>query len=554
MKIPQYWHTIRHLKPVQIYGRLWRRIHRPTIEKDHLPRCRKKTGHWTECAKKARSLLGPGHFLFLNEEKVLRKSEDWNHPEWDKLWLYNLHYFDDLSASDAEQPKTWQEEWIRRWILENPPGEGNGWEPYPTSLRIVNWIKWDLKGNELDAEMLHSLGLQARHLRRRLEYHLLGNHLFANLKALIFAGCFFEGAEAAEWLAKGFDVIHDELGEQVLPDGGHFERSPMYHAIILEDLFDLINLAAAYPAAVAPGFSTVVEAMQETARRMLQWLAHMSHPDGGIVLFNDAAFEIAPCARELADYGVRLGLPPAAALDHPLVHLKETGYVRVDQAPFMAFLDVAPVGPDHLPGHAHADTLSFELSVYGQRVIVDSGTSCYGTGAERQRQRSTAAHNTVEIDGKDSSEVWGGFRVARRAYPQNVEIREEGAEIVVACSHDGYRRLPGKPVHQREWRFGEGRLVITDHIAGRFSEAVSRFHFHPDVQVECGGDEEGRIRLADGHALRWRVQGGATTLVSARYHPQFGVDLPNQCLEIRFKGNDPQITQIFADRNRKTLL
>ena len=81
----------------------------------------------------------------------------------------------------------------------------------------------------------------------------------------------------------------------------------------------------------------------------------------------------------------------------------------------MALLDVAPVGPDYLPGHAHADTLSFELSLFGQRVLVNSGTSQYEAGPERSRQRGTAAHNTVIVDGHDSSEVWAGFRVARRA-------------------------------------------------------------------------------------------------------------------------------------------
>ncbi|MEN9780004.1 MAG: hypothetical protein RL014_1152 [Pseudomonadota bacterium] len=95
----------------------------------------------------------------------------------------------------------------------------------------------------------------------------------------------------------------------------------------------------------------------------------------------------------------------------------DSGYVRLDNGPAVALLDVAPVGPDYLPGHAHADTLSFELSVGAQRVLVNSGTSCYGSSAERLRQRGTAAHNTVVVNGQDSSEVWGGFRVARRPLP-----------------------------------------------------------------------------------------------------------------------------------------
>src|SRR6185295_1096925 len=108
----------------------------------------------------------------------------------------------------------------------------------------------------------------------------------------------------------------------------------------------------------------------------------------------------------------------------------------------------ASVGPSYQPGHAHADTLSFELSLHGRRVLVNSGTSEYGTGPERQRQRSTAAHNTVVIDGQDSSEVWGGFRVARRAHCQWLATSRTPAPSIEAV-HDGYLRLPGRNTHRR---------------------------------------------------------------------------------------------------------
>ena len=95
-------------------------------------------------------------------------------------------------------------------------------------------------------------------------------------------------------------------------------------------------------------------------------------------------------------------------------------------------IDVAKIGPDYLPGHAHADTLSFELSLYGKRLLVNSGISRYGTSLIRQFERSTEAHNTVAIDNKNSSEVWSGFRVARRAYPLDLKIEE--LEIINALA------------------------------------------------------------------------------------------------------------------------
>ncbi|WP_335338113.1 heparinase II/III family protein [Thioalkalivibrio nitratireducens] len=185
----------------------------------------------------------------------------WNDPRRDKLWLYNLHYFDDLNAVDADARAGWHRALIPRWIAENPPGQGNGWEPYPTSLRIVNWVKWALRQGappgEADSALVgrppedppaarkradghpvllresagfrHSLAVQARWLRRRLEHHLLGNHLFANAKALVFTRAFFRGAEAEHWLALGQRLLARELREQILADGGHFERSPTGH-------------------------------------------------------------------------------------------------------------------------------------------------------------------------------------------------------------------------------------------------------------------------------------------------------------------------------------
>ena len=127
------------------------------------------------------SLFSPYSFKFLNVKHELKSLNDWNNPAWDKLWLYNLHYFDDLNADDAALRKDWHYALLDRWTDENPPPIGNGWEPYPTSLRIVNWVKWHLTGYALNEVCQHSLAVQIRFLYKRLEYHLLGNHLFAEV-------------------------------------------------------------------------------------------------------------------------------------------------------------------------------------------------------------------------------------------------------------------------------------------------------------------------------------------------------------------------------------
>ena len=524
--------TVRYLKPVQFYGRIWFRCYRPQPNLRPAPALRSVSGSWITPTAKNQSLLEPWRFCFLGKEQTLKGAADWNNSDWEKLWLYNLHYFDDLNSASADLRMKWHRQLLCSWVEENPPGIGNGWEPYPSSLRIVNIVKWGLVGNSLPGEVVQSLAVQVRYLSKRLEYHLLGNHLFANAKALIFAGLFFEGAEAQGWLCKGLQILTTEIPEQMLEDGGHFECSPMYHAIILEDLLDLINLLRGYG-------QTLSQAWVTTAEKMLFWLRGMTHPDGEIAFFNDAAFGIAPQPAQLFAYAERLGLNGEwnDRLVNGLTHFESSGYLRWQNGDVVALLDVAKVGPDYLPGHAHADTLSFELSLYGQRLFVNSGTSCYGTSDERLRQRSTSAHNTVEVDGANSSEVWGGFRVARRARPFDLRIDELPELQRITCSHDGYRRLPGKPVHRRCWEFRDESLTIVDSIIGPFENAVVRYHFHPDCQIEIYESGQIHIELSGGRSLDLHIKGGKGSLVDTTYHPEFGLSLPNKCLEIMFAKN-----------------
>lgn len=521
--------TVRHLKPEQIYGRALNKLARPIPDLRVAPALSPRPGAWAEPALKRQSLTGPNRFCFLNHTNAVESSADWNRAGEDKLWLYNLHYFDDLNAVDAKNRQSWHRVLIERWIEENPPGLGNGWEPYPISLRLVNWIKWALGSAKLDESWRHSLAVQARWLAKSLEHHLLGNHLFANAKALVFAGCFFAGKEADEWRREGLQLLTGELAEQVLADGGHFERSPMYHAIILEDVLDLINLGTAYPGAID---AETLEHLRTTATLMLKWLDCMCHPDGRISFFNDAAFAIAAGGDALRAYAGRCNVAPAPKASSGLTALSDSGYIRLARDECVALLDTAPVGPDYLPGHAHADTLSFEFSLFGHRVIVNGGTSVYGTSAERLRQRSTAAHSTVEIDGASSSEVWSGFRVARRARPVGLSHEEGDGTISVSCAHDGYRRLKGKPTHHRTWRLEGGRLNVRDCIEGCYGEAIARFPLAPHCRTQFapgGKAHVGTIQIGDEHILSWRANAPGA-IAETTWHPEFGLSVPNSTL------------------------
>lgn len=527
------WRTVRHLRPVQFYGRLWFRFVRPRPAIAPAPGIRHQAGIWKPPACRAPGMTGPGVFRFLNEAGALA-DHGWDDPAKAKLWRYNQHYFDDLNAEAAAARAPWHHALIADWIATNGPGHGTGWEPYPTSLRIVNWVKWALTGNTLDEAARHSLAIQTRWLTRRLEWHLLGNHLFANAKAMVFAGLWFDGPEAEGWLANGTRILAREIPEQILPDGGQFELSPMYHALALEDFLDLVNIARAF------GRDDLADRWGAPVSSMLDWLAAMTHPDDDLAFFNDTAIGIAPANDRLTAYAEALGFARPGHPDGPL-HLQASGYARLSAGPAVVIADLGQIGPDYLPGHAHADTLSFELSLRNRRVIVNSGTSVYGLGPERLRQRATAAHSTLMIDGQDSSEVWSGFRVGRRARLLGVRVARDGAAQQAEGAHDGYRHMPGAPLHSRAWRLSGSALVLTDRVEGGGAHRIeARFHLAPGLRAEIASDGAVLVTQQQGQPVLTLITDGATPAVEpSSWHPQFGQSLPNQVICLRAHASLP---------------
>ena len=529
MSVARLYHTARYLKPGQLANRLWRDMRRPRLLRGNALETVVVPKHaWRVYAAPSASLLADGRIFFLNEAG---SPFEWEAADKSKLWLYNLHYFDGLLAEDAASLADMHRQMIERWLVDNPPFAGTGWEPYPLSLRIVNWIKWLLAGNEPPEGMLPSLVQQADALSALVEYHLLGNHILANATALVFAGTFFSGPRAAVWLALGLKLLQQQLAEQVLEDGGHFERSPMYHNIILMDVLDLIQLGQLYRGG---DIARHVSSLRDTAGAMVDWLDGLLHPDGDIPFFNDTAFGITPQPRAILAYARALRVPQPLAVN-PVQYFEESGYISVHGHEQVALLDVAPVGPDYIPGHAHADTLSFEWSLFGRRVLVNSGVSEYGVSAERLRQRGTAAHNTVVVNGENSSEVWRGFRVARRARPLGVQVDVAGDCTFVRASHTGYQRLRPKVTHTRQWRVLPGVLEVHDTLDGTFIEAVAYFHLHPSVSVSVEG-ERIVLHLPEGRRCELDVKGGRAVAEHSTWHPEFGVSQANQRLAIRFEG------------------
>ena len=525
-------HTVKYLKFKQLIFRLLYKFKKVKLSPlNSVPNRNMWRWEGDHCIEQSLYENATAKFLSLSGD--ITEKSIWNDSRKSKLWLYNLHYFDDLVAVNSLERSSFHKMLMNRWIDENPPCAGIGWEPYTLSLRLVNWIKWWSQQRLVDDKYLLSMAQQADALSQQLEYHLLGNHLFANAKALIFCGAFLQYEKTNDYLVKGLRILDQELPEQFLVDGGHFELSPMYHNIMLWDLLDLIHLS----------FLTQLECLKqrekqwrEIAKRALQWMMSLCHPDGDIAFFNDSALSIAAKPHQLLEYANNLGIDSTFDQSASLTVQKESGYSCIRKGDYFLLVDHAYVGPSYLPGHAHADTLSFELSIDKERVFVNSGTSLYGVSNERLRQRKTESHNTVVVDGKDSSEVWSGFRVARRAEPTINHYSENSATVELSISHDGYKRLKSVISHQRSLVCDEKTVLIEDQLLGASVSADAHFHLHPQVRIKEIDNFQLRLTLPSGRITDVKFS-QPFVLKECTWHPRFGEAIPNQKLIVPLENN-----------------
>lgn len=536
MRVSRFWDTVRWLRAGQLAAQVRHRIGArlrwpvswPQRRPPPFPGLRwAPEGPWLEpgAQRNTGASLAAGEFVFLNRALLLGlPPRSWELDGLPKLWVYNLHYFEWLWALPFAQGAAA----VRDWIARHRPVRGaTGWEPYPMSLRLESWCAYffgrhrreTLADAGLRDALWGSIHRQAQSLAARPEYHLRGNHLLENAGALAFTGACFEGESAARWHRQGLALLARELSEQVLPDGGHFERSPLYQARVTWLLRALRWT----------GDAALSEAVEAPLERTLTALAHLTHPDGEIALLNDAALGIEARPAELG-----APEPPPGPFA-----LHDSGYYGArGVAGHYLVCDAAPIGPDYVPGHAHGDLLSFELSLAGRRVFVDAGVLDYENSEARSYCRSTAAHNTVELEGADQCEFWGAFRVARRGRPRDVHFGPEGEGFHLEAWHDGYERLAGAPRHRRRFRWHpHGVLLVQDRVtADQPVTARTRLHLHPDCAIEELDGNTARVGYPGGSCVVRFAGDGRLTAEPSRHFPEFGVARDAQALCFTARG------------------
>ena len=532
-KLVRLYNTVKYLKFKQIYWRIIYLLPRLITQQKKCP----PTQIYKQKAffiPRDNITVNYQSFTFLSEVNNIVEA-GWDNLKISKLWRYNLHYFEYLLQNNSDQRHlAFQTQIIDNWIDNNHFGKGTGWEPYPTSLRIINWIKWHWKTNYLLTERAKiSLWNQIRYLESRPEYHLLGNHLFINAKALLYACAFFKLNEETRIYKTAISILNEEINEQFLEDGAHFELSPMYHSLAMEDLLDLVSISDQLPS------NFPKEVIKEKFVKGMQWLQTMIYNNEELAHFNDCANGIAPKFSKLVNYACELGIILPNFYMPKFSYHQSSGFVVYKDSVFHLITDLGKVGPDYLPGHAHADTLSFELAIKGHRVIVNSGTSVYGSTKERLRQRGTSAHSTVQIDNQDSSEVWSGFRVANRAVPFDINVNYSKDNLMsFSASHDGYKRILTSPIHKREFIYSNTSLEINDQITGSGNQVVSRYFIHPDVEISKV--EKEFLLCKNGEAIvKLSLESAHDAFIyDSTYHDKFGSSIINKCIQIT--GKSPQ--------------
>lgn len=424
--------TVMHLKPSQVAYRVWRRlggkiplrpgyVPKPDLSKASLARIPMLPELDFDSLFLARfdvSAILNDRIELLHHKEHMDWSGSWRVMMSTPLWHFNLHYHEYLlplaksflDSGDArylEKAKAI----ICSWIDSCPKEKGGvAWDPYVISMRTVNWLAFL---GELSVELADdiafidevnaSLAEQYVYLSQHLEKDLLANHYLEDLKALVIIACYFSDDKT---LRIALSALREQINEQILPDGMHFELSPMYHKIVLEDL---LRTATFLKARGCAGDELVkLFRLQD----MCDVLYSLERGVDRTPLFNDSGDNVAKGREALLACSRRVfGITPVYKSKLP-----DAGYAILERetvsGTVKVVFDAGMPGPHQAMGHAHCDALSIEVFVNGEPWIVNGGTYAY-QDERRLNYKRTLSHSAVRVSGLEQHECWAPFRVAR---------------------------------------------------------------------------------------------------------------------------------------------
>lgn len=443
------------------------------------------------------------------------------------LTKFHLHYMEWLESLDPEEVVPFALD----WIAANPPfareSWTSSWSAYTLSLRTVVWMQRlaepevGFDADSADGRALRaSIAGQLTFLARNLELDLGGNHLLKNLVALLWGARFFDGPADRRRGRRAARRLSREIDRQILADGMHYERSPAYHLQVFADLLSCY--------VVAPHGRSRAR-LGERLDAMAAVATDLTHPDGCPSLFNDGGLRMAYAPADLL--AAHRELRGNATTPRPSFSLPSAGYFGARTGEELFLADCGPIAPDPLPAHGHGDVLSFEWSLGDERIVTDTGVFEYVPGERRAYARSTRAHNTVTLDGLDQAEFWESFRVGRRPRATVLEHETRDGGFRLSGEHDGYRHLPGEPVHERTFDVRPGRVEVRDRLRGGAGQhAVARVLLGPTlvpVPSETCRFRSPAVELTLETDAPW-------TLRPAPWYPDFGVRTETTMIELDY--------------------
>jgi uncharacterized heparinase superfamily protein len=421
-------------------------------------------------------------------------SEEWSEQLLGFGWLRHLR------AADSSITRANARALVGEWIaLQGAFDTLEGWRPDIVARRIISWLcQAPLVLHDADMKFyrrfLRNLTRQVRYLQRTVKATRDGLPRMQAVIALTYAALCMQGQ--ARLLKSITRKLSDELGRQVLPDGGHASRNP---GALIELLLDLLPLRQAFAARNVPP----PPALNNAIDRMMPMLRFFRHGDGNFALFNG----MGPTRTEL----VSTVLAYDDARGNPVANAPHSGYQRVQAADALLIVDAGPPPPLAMSAEAHAGCLSFELSARNHRIVVNCGLPAVSRSTWRHVARATAAHSTVTFNDTSSCRFMTSeslkslLGVPILSGPTDVQVarQERDGGVMLRLSHDGYLDRFGV-VHHRSFRLSADgkRLDGEDTFAGAHGEALStrrgdafavRFHLHPTLKASRHSDGHGAL-------------------------------------------------------------
>ena len=470
-------------------------------------------------------------FNINNQICTFNSNSVWSGPYPSRLWQFNLNYFNWAIYEFFEYSKSSQIDnifyrisfLIDSWIKYNSENYNDGWHSYTTSIRIRNWIWMFRFVDELaNNQRLNSLWIQIYWLYKNQECYLGGNHYLENLISLVIASLNFSGKQADKIFIESLENLKNQLDEQILKDGGHYEGSTSYHLSLLESLV-LTGLW------IRIFKKNVPKWLDLYIKKMSNWSLNVLLNGSNYPRFNDSIYD-----KEVVDIKNIIQLSKIylnqdeylkghnskfEQLNYLLRNYKSLNFcdidnlnekskktdIKISNLPETGWTILKPninweivfksgfSAPSYLPGHSHSDVGSFDIFYKGNPIIVETGTSRYENSYIRNYERSGIAHNIIQFtnqkninfltydDWSEPLEVWDSFRVGRKVklISSSYGCKEENT-LWAECSYqpiEKYLRVYTRTIYCKLKNNDSLFIEIKDQIISN-TDLIWRINFH----------------------------------------------------------------------------